>query len=63
MIRATCRPGHILPPLMKSKSGSVPFLDIALLEADDFGKLVDDVFAKDRYFVAKGMVEVIKWRI
>ncbi len=41
----------------------LPFLDIALLEADDFRKLVDDFFANDRYFVAKGMVEVIEWRI
>ena len=40
----------------------LPFLDVSLLEPDDFQRLVDDFFANDRYFVAKGMIEVIEWR-
>ncbi len=40
----------------------LPFLDIAIIEQEDFAKLVEDFFARDRYFVAKGMVEIIEWQ-
>jgi hypothetical protein len=39
----------------------LPFLDIAILEHDDFLRLVEVFFAADRYFATKGMVEVISW--
>lgn len=41
----------------------LPFLDIALLERDDFAKMVEDFFAADRCLVVKGMVEVISWEL
>jgi len=37
----------------------LPFLDIALLERDDFARMVEHFFAADRCLVVKGMVEVI----
>jgi hypothetical protein len=40
----------------------LPFLDIAILEREDFLKLVNEFFAMDRYFIPKGMVEIIEWR-
>jgi len=36
-----------------------PFLDVQLTEADAFECLVAHFFATDRYFTAKGMIEVI----
>jgi hypothetical protein len=41
----------------------LPFLDIALLEREDFARMVEDFFAADRCLVAKGMVEVISWEL
>ena len=41
----------------------LPFLDIALLERDDFARMVEDFFAADRCLVVKGMVEVISWEL
>ncbi len=37
----------------------LPFLDIALVLQEDFEKMVNKVFASDRYSVPKGMVEVL----
>lgn len=36
----------------------LPFLDIAIVRSADFERLVNEVFATDRYSVPKGMVEV-----
>jgi hypothetical protein len=57
--------GHGFPKdasAVEELDDGLPFLDIAILEPDDFSKLVDDFFARDRYFAAKGMVEIIEWR-
>ena len=37
----------------------LPFLDIALVVQEDFEKMINKVFATDRYSVPKGMVEVL----
>ncbi len=37
----------------------LPFLELKLVEAVEFGEYVTDVYATDRQGVAKGMIEVI----
>src|SRR5262249_5495593 len=39
----------------------LPFLDIALVNQRDFDMLVGRVYASDRQFTSKGMIEVISW--
>ena len=39
--------------------GGLPFLDVAIVDQEDFDKMVNKVFASDRYGVPKGMVEVV----
>ena len=39
----------------------LPFLQIYLVEQPDFDVMVEKVFATDRVFVPKGMIEVIAW--
>jgi hypothetical protein len=39
----------------------LPFLDIAIVNQEDFDVLVGSVFAADRQGIPKGMVEVIGW--
>ncbi len=40
-------------------AAGLPFLDIQLVERDDFTMLVDQFFATDRFYAPKGVVEVI----
>ena len=37
----------------------IPFLDVHLLELPDFTFFVENLYATDRFFVPKGMVEVV----
>ena len=37
----------------------LPFLEIAIVDADEFAYLVDDWFASDRFYQPKGMIEVL----
>jgi len=37
----------------------LPFLEIALVGAEDFDELVNLTFASDRYGVSKGMIDVV----
>jgi hypothetical protein len=39
----------------------LPFLHIDFVEREDFDVMVQKVFASDRVFVPKGMIEVIQW--
>jgi hypothetical protein len=36
-----------------------PFLELSLVDQDDFNMLVEDFFATDRHSLEKGLVEVI----
>jgi hypothetical protein len=40
----------------------LPFLEIALVGAQDFAELVEQTFATDRSGTPKGMIEVMSWR-
>ena len=37
----------------------IPFLDIHIVELRDFAFYIETLYATDRYFVSKGMVEVV----
>jgi BMFP domain-containing protein YqiC len=39
----------------------LPFLDIALVDREEFDELVEVTFATDRFRGRKGMIEVIAW--
>ena len=39
--------------------GGLPFLDVAIVNQEDFDKMVNKVFASDRHGTPKGMVEVV----
>ena len=39
----------------------LPFLQIDLVEREDFDVMVQEVFASDRVLTPKGMIEVIQW--
>lgn len=39
----------------------LPFMQIDLVEREDFDVMVQEVFASDRVLVPKGMIEVIQW--
>jgi hypothetical protein len=39
--------------------GGLPFLEIALIDEEDFDYLVNVVFATDRQYTSKGLVEVL----
>jgi hypothetical protein len=39
----------------------LPFLDIDLVRQDGWDKLVGTVFATDRHYNPKGMIEVVPW--
>jgi hypothetical protein len=39
----------------------VPFLDIHLVDEEEFGEFVGDFFAEDRLGRPKGMIEVKSW--
>jgi hypothetical protein len=45
----------------KELSTGLPFLDIHIVRRGRFAYMVGEVFASDRFYVAKGMVEVIQW--
>jgi hypothetical protein len=47
------------PGLEEEFEASLPFLQIDLLEADDFAFLIERIFATDRDMVPKGVVEVL----
>ena len=46
----------------KALADGLPFLDIALLEVEDFERVVGEFFASDRNLVPKGMVEIVQWQ-
>ena len=39
----------------------LPFLDIDLVRQDGWDRLVETVFATDRHYNPKGMIEVVSW--
>ena len=43
----------------RSLQAGLPFLDIALVSRKDFDEIVNVVFAEDRDFVPKGLVEIV----
>jgi hypothetical protein len=46
-------------PASELRAG-LPFLDIQIVRSRRFSRLVNEFFAADRYYVLKGMVEVIR---
>jgi hypothetical protein len=42
-------------------AGGLPFLHIDLARQDGWDEMVETVFAKDRHFRPKGMIEVVQW--